>query len=81
MTEAFAFLDVLLARPSVLVLREGDRHWPLLRRLSEAAKVKGSLFGDAYLAALAVEHGCELVSADRDFGRFPVLRWTDPSAG
>jgi predicted nucleic acid-binding protein len=35
---------------------------------------------DAHPAALAIEHGATLASSDRDFGRFPRLRWIDPLA-
>jgi hypothetical protein len=41
-------------------------------------EAKGNLVPDAYLAALAIEHGCEWISADRDFARFPGLRWRHP---
>ena len=41
-------------------------------------EAKGNLVPGAYLAALAIEHGCELISADRDFARFPGLRWRHP---
>jgi predicted nucleic acid-binding protein len=36
------------------------------------------LVTDAHLAALAIEHGCELVSTDADFARFPALTWKNP---
>jgi len=35
---------------------------------------------DAYIAALAIEHVCELVTTDSDFARFPGLRWCHPLA-
>jgi predicted nucleic acid-binding protein len=38
----------------------------------------GNLTSDAHLAALAIEHGATLYSADVDFSRFPGLRWVDP---
>jgi len=38
----------------------------------------GNLVSDAHLAALAIEHGAELCSADTDFARFPRLRWSNP---
>ena len=44
----------------------------------EAVSVKGSLVADAYLAALAMEHRAEWVTTDRDFARFPGLRWRHP---
>lgn len=44
--------------------------------LCRSARARGNLTPDAYLAALAIESGCEWVTADRDYGRFPDLRWT-----
>jgi predicted nucleic acid-binding protein len=38
----------------------------------------GNLVSDAHLAALAVQHGCELMSTDSDFARFPKVKWTNP---
>jgi len=46
-----------------------------------AVGVKGSLVADACLAALAIESGCEWITADRDCSRLPGLRWTHPLAG
>lgn len=46
-----------------------------------AGDAAGDLVSDAYLAAVATALGAELVSADRDFARFPVLRWRRPVAG
>jgi hypothetical protein len=43
-------------------------------------EIRGPLVSDAYLAALAIEHGCELVTTDGDFARFPGLRWRHPLA-
>ena len=46
-----------------------------------AGAASGDLVSDAYLAAVATALGAELVSADRDFARFPGLRWRRPLAG
>jgi hypothetical protein len=43
--------------------------------------IKGPLVAEAYIAALAIEHGCELVTTDDDFARFPGRRWRHPLAG
>ncbi len=43
-----------------------------------AADAQGDLVTDAYLAALAIETGAELVSVDRDLERFARLRWSRP---
>lgn len=41
---------------------------------------RGNLVPDAQLAALAIEHGLVLCSADGDFARFPGLRFESPLA-
>jgi predicted nucleic acid-binding protein len=49
--------------------------------LFEKARVSANHVPDADLAALAIEWGLELLSADRDFARYPGLRWRDPLMG
>ena len=56
----------------------GPRHYALFLDLCRRSNARGKLTPDAYLAALAIEHGCEWVSYDRDFARFPGLRWVHP---
>ena len=46
--------------------------------LVRTAAPTGNLVTDAQLAALAIEHGLTVVSADTDFARFPQVRWTNP---
>jgi toxin-antitoxin system PIN domain toxin len=75
---AFAFVDALLEAPLVNVVSPGDRHWAIFRRLCIEARAKGNLVADAYLAAIAIEHGGVWITRDRDFSRFPSLRWRDP---
>jgi hypothetical protein len=65
-------------RPNVSVLEPGPRHLELLDYLFESLGIAGRLTTDAHLAALAIEHQCELCSNDADFARFPGLRWRDP---
>ena len=65
-------------RPNVSVLEPGPRHLELLEDLFEALGTAGKLTSDAHLAALAIEHQCELCSNDADFARFPGLRWRNP---
>lgn len=76
--EAFAFLRALRAQPGHVALAPGPGHPELFERMCREGAVTGDLVPDAQLAALAVEHACELVSFDRDFARFPELRWTVP---
>jgi hypothetical protein len=67
-----------LDRPLVEVLEPGPRHLEILERILSAAGVAGNLTTDAHLAAIAIEHQCELHSSDTDFARFPGLRWRNP---
>ena len=73
--EAIAIIEDLLQRPQVLVLHPGDRHWSVLQRQLTSGQAAGNLTTDAHLAALAIEHGALLCTTDRDFSRFPGLRW------
>jgi hypothetical protein len=68
------------SRPNVTVPEPTDRHLPLLQRLLVATGVGANLVADAHLAALAIEHGATLCSADVDFSRFPTLNWMNPLA-
>lgn len=52
----------------------------ILGRLIATHNVGGNLIPDAMLAALAIEHGVTLCSADTDFARFTELRWENPLA-
>lgn len=76
--EALDLVDAWIAQPCVTVLHPGQRHSTVLRELLEPLGTAGNLTSDAHLAALAIEHGAELCSADADFSRFPGLRWTNP---
>jgi toxin-antitoxin system PIN domain toxin len=76
--EALEVVSGWLALPNVIALSPGPNHWSILRSLLRGRRNAGVLSTDAHLAALAVEHGCELCSADRDFARFAGLHWTDP---
>ena len=76
--DALAFADVLRSRPNAVPLAPGTRHWGIFSQLCRAAGARGNLVPDAYLAALAIETGAELVTSDRDFARFPGLRWRHP---
>jgi toxin-antitoxin system PIN domain toxin len=75
---ALTFADAVRAQPAAIPVAPGERHWAIFERLCRAAGVKGHLVPDAYLAALAIETGAEFVTADRDYARFPGLRWRHP---
>jgi uncharacterized protein len=67
-----------LSQPQVSILEPGRRHASIVFDLLERLGVAGNLTTDAHLAALAIEHQCELFSTDGDFTRFPGLHWTNP---
>jgi len=75
---ALAFVDQLRARPNAVHLQPGQRHWSIFKHLCRQTAATGKLVADAYHAALALEHGCEWVTTDVDFARFPDLRWRHP---
>ena len=67
-----------LDRPHVQILDPGPRHLRIIEELFQATGVAANMTTDTHLAALAIEHQCELHSNDGDFGRFPGLRWRNP---
>jgi toxin-antitoxin system PIN domain toxin len=74
--QAFRFLNAFLARPACILIRPGPRHWPIFHQLCTSSRISGKLVADAVHAAVAIESGCEWVTADTDFSRFaPPLRW------
>lgn len=75
---ALEFLDELAAQPGCRLVRPGARHWGIFLALCRASGAADKLIADAFHAAIAIEHGCEWVSADADFGRFAGLRWSHP---
>ncbi len=78
--EAAQIVDQWLEQPNVRLLPAGDLHWSLLRQMLLDGQARGPLISDADLAALTVEYGGILHTTDRDFARFPGLRWTNPIA-
>jgi toxin-antitoxin system PIN domain toxin len=73
--EAFGFCEDLLGQPHCQIVEPGDRHWSIFKRLCVETDTRGSRVTDAWFAALAIEWGCEWITFDRDFARFPGLKW------
>ncbi len=73
--EAFRFCDHILTQPNCQIVEPGARHWDIFKRLCLATNTRGRRVTDAWFAALAIEWGCEWVTFDADFARFPGLRW------
>lgn len=76
--EAIGVMRGWLTQPAATVVAPTPRHLDVMGELLAPVGAGGNLVADAHLAALAIEHGAELHSADRDFGRFPGLSWRNP---
>jgi len=75
---ALRFVSDVRNRPNCVIVAPGPRHWEVFTDLVKRTSARGNLVPDAYLAALAIESGSEWISTDRDFSRFPGLRWRHP---
>jgi uncharacterized protein len=80
LAEAVAAADRLRGQPNCVLVSPGPMHWDIFVRLCREAGTRGNLVADAYLAALAIESGAEWITTDRDFSRFPGLRWRHPTS-
>ena len=76
--EALQFVHQLREHPGCVLVAPGERHWGIFNRLCRSAGAKGNLVSDAFHAALAMESGAEWITTDRDYARFPGLRWRHP---
>jgi toxin-antitoxin system PIN domain toxin len=72
---AFAFVKAVRGHRRATMIAPGSRHWRIFEDLVSSLAIRGSDTTDAYLAALAQEHGCEWWTTDKGFGRFSGLRW------
>jgi len=75
---ALEFVEDFRSRDEVHVFAPGPDHWQIFTDLCRKVGSKGNLVPDAYHAAVAMEFGCEWMSLDRGFSRFPGLRWRHP---
>ena len=78
---ALDIVDSWVSAPPARVIHPTDRHSAVLRDLMAGLGITGDLSSDAHLAALAIEHGGVIHSADSDFARFPGLSWVNPLTG
>jgi len=76
--QALARVQSWLDQPCTRVVLPTERHWTVFKQLLTDGQAVANLVTDAHLAALAIEHGCELASTDSDFARFPKLKWRNP---
>jgi uncharacterized protein len=78
--DAFGFCEDLLGQPHCQIVEPRERHWDIFKRLCVETDTRGPRVTDAWYAALAIESGCEWITLDRDYARFPGLRWSAPEA-
>ena len=76
--QALDYVDSWLDQPFVEPVGPGDGHWPILRNLVRSSGTAGNLMSDAHIAALALQFGAAVYSADHDFRRFPGVRHVNP---
>ncbi len=76
--QALSCVQSWFNQPCVRLIQPTNRHWEVFRELLVEGQATANLVTDAHLAALAVEHGCELISSDADFARFPGVKWKNP---
>jgi toxin-antitoxin system PIN domain toxin len=76
--QAVARVQSWIEQPCTRIVLPTERHWTVFRAMLKRGQAGASLVTDAHLAALALEHGCELISTDADFARFPGIRWRNP---
>ena len=76
--QAISRVQSWLDQPCTRLVQPTQRHWAVLRKLLAEGQAVANLVTDAHLAALAIEHGCDLISTDSDFSRFPGVKWRNP---
>lgn len=76
--EAISRVRDWLGQPCTRIVVPTERHWDVFQRMLRGGQATANLVTDAHLAALAIEHSCELYSTDSDFSRFPKLKWRNP---
>jgi len=76
--QAVQVVDEWLQQPNVQILVPADQHWSVLRQMILEGRASGPLVSDAEIAAITIEQGAVLHTTDRDFARFPGLRWKNP---
>ena len=78
--QALTRVQSWLDQPCTRIVRPTEHHWTVFKQVLMDGQAVANLVTDAHLAALAIEHGCELASTDSDFARFRKLKWKNPLA-
>lgn len=77
-SQAVSRVQSWMGQPCIRLIYPTERHWVILQQLLIDSQAVANLVSDAHLAALAIEHDCELFSTDADFARFPKVKWRNP---
>jgi toxin-antitoxin system PIN domain toxin len=78
LADALESIEQIRGSRNYVIVTPGPRHWDIFIDLCRKGNARGNLVMDAYHAALAIEHGCEWVTVDRGFARWPGLKWRHP---
>jgi len=78
--DAFGFCEDLLIQPHCQIVEPGERHWGIFKQICIDTDTRSRRVTDGWYAALAIEWGCEWITMDRDYARFPGLKWNAPTA-
>ena len=78
--DALTAASAIRDRSNCVRLTPGPRDWSIFTDLCRKSGARGNDVTDAYHAALAIEHGCEFITADKGFSRFAGLNWRHPLA-
>lgn len=76
--QALVRVQSWLDQPCTRIVRPTEQHWTIFQQTLIEGQAVANLVTDARLATLAIEYGCELISTDSDFARFPKLKWRNP---
>jgi len=76
--QAVQRVESWMNQPCIRIIFPTESHWQIVKSMLQEGQATANLVPDGHLAALAVEHGCELNSTDSDFSRFPKLKWKNP---
>jgi toxin-antitoxin system PIN domain toxin len=76
--QALSRVQSWLDQPCTRMIHPTQQHWTVFKKMLLGGQATANLVTDAHLAALSMEHGCELISTDSDFSRFPGIRWRNP---
>ena len=78
--QAWSMVEAWVDAPAAWVVEPGPGHREILGRLLVERDIRAGLVTDAVVAALCIEHGLTIVSADSDFARFTDITWLNPVA-